>query len=190
MKLKIALFLSGSGSNARNICSYFKNHEQIEVSIILSNKENSGAKHVSAEFDIPYFIFTRAEFYDTSIVAEELKKNKIDTLVLAGFLWLIPTYLLAQFPNQIINIHPALLPKYGGKGMHGKHVHEAVFSNNEKESGITIHLCNKEYDKGEILFQAKVSLTKEDNPESIAAKVLQLEHQHFPLVIEKYMLAK
>ncbi|HRG36421.1 MAG TPA: formyltransferase family protein, partial [Chitinophagales bacterium] len=92
MKLKIALFLSGSGSNARNICSYFKNHEQIEVSIILSNKENSGAKHVSAEFDIPYFIFTRAEFYDTSIVAEELKKNKIDTLVLAGFLWLIPSY--------------------------------------------------------------------------------------------------
>ena len=175
-------------SNARNICTYFQNHEKIEVALLLSNKENSGAKAIGEDFGIPYYIFTREQFYHTNEVISKLEQNKISTLVLAGFLWLIPENLLEKYPNQIINIHPALLPNYGGKGMHGMHVHEAVWQNKEKESGITIHLCNKEYDKGEVLFQATVGLDETDTPATIAQKVLSLEHQFFPRVIEECLL--
>lgn len=188
MKQKLAIFLSGSGSNARNICAYFKNHEKIEVALLLSNKENSGAKALSEEFGIPYFIFNRTQFYQTEEVIAQLTNHQISTVVLAGFLWLIPENLLEKYPNNIINIHPALLPKYGGKGMHGRHVHEAVWQNKETESGITIHLCNKEYDKGEVLFQATVGLDETDTPATIAQKVLALEHQFFPRVIEECLL--
>ena len=187
MKQKIAIFLSGSGSNAKNICTYFKQHEKIKVVLLLSNKENSGAKSISEEFDIPYFIFNKEQFYNTNEVIDTLIHSQISTLILAGFLWLIPENLLEQYPNHIINIHPALLPKYGGKGMHGAHVHQAVFDNKEKETGITIHLCNKEYDKGEILFQTSVLIEDSDTPASIAKKVLQLEHQFFPRIIEEYL---
>ena len=187
MKLKIAIFLSGSGSNARNICTYFKNHAKIEVALLLSNKENSGAKTIGEEFEIPSFIFNREQFYNTNEVVSKLEHFQISTLVLAGFLWLIPENLLEKFPNQIINIHPALLPKYGGKGMHGMHVHEAVWQNKEKESGITIHLCNKEYYKGEVLFQTNVAIDETDTPEIIAKKILALEHEFFPRVIEEYL---
>jgi len=187
MKQKIAIFLSGSGSNAKNICTYFKQHEKIKVVLLLSNKENSGAKSISEEFDIPYFIFNKEQFYNTNEVIDTLIHSQISTLILAGFLWLIPENLLEQYPNHIINIHPALLPKYGGKGMHGAHVHQAIFDNKEKETGITIHLCNKEYDKGEILFQASVLIEDSDTPASIAKKVLQLEHQFFPRIIEEYL---
>ena len=185
MKQKIAIFLSGSGSNARNICEYFKSHDTIEVVLLLSNKENSGAKAIGEEFNIPYFIFTKEDFYNTDIVINKLSIYQTNTIVLAGFLWLIPENLLEHFPNQIINIHPALLPKYGGKGMHGMHVHKAVFDNKEKETGITIHLCNKEYDKGEVLFQTQVAIDENDTPETIANKVLDLEHLYFPRVIEE-----
>ena len=185
MKKKIAIFLSGSGSNARNICEYFKSHDTIEVVLLLSNKENSGAKAIGEEFNIPYFIFTKEDFYNTDIVINKLSIYQTNTIVLAGFLWLIPENLLEHFPNQIINIHPALLPKYGGKGMHGMHVHKAVFDNKEKETGITIHLCNKEYDKGEVLFQTQVAIDENDTPETIANKVLDLEHLYFPRVIEE-----
>ena len=187
MKLKIAIFLSGSGSNARNICTYFQNHEKIEVALLLSNKENSGAKAIGEDFEIPYFIFTREQFYHTNEVISKLEQNKISTLVLAGFLWLIPENLLEKYPNQIINIHPALLPNYGGKGMHGMHVHEAVFTNKEKESGITIHLCNEKYDEGRILFQKSVAIDEHDTPETIQQKVLQLEHTYFPKAIEDFL---
>lgn len=190
MKLKIAIFLSGSGSNARNICTYFQNHEKIEVALLLSNKENSGARTIGEEFGIPYYIFTKVQFYNTEEVILKLAHFQISTLVLAGFLWLIPENLLEKFPNQIINIHPALLPKYGGKGMHGMYVHRAVFDNKEKESGITIHLCNKEYDKGEILFQTDVAINETATAESIAKKVLALEHRYFPRVIEEYLCAE
>ncbi len=132
MKLKIAIFLSGSGSNARNICTYFKNHERIEVVLLLSNKENSGSKEIGDTFGISYFIFNKEQFYNTNEVISKLEKHQISTVILAGFLWLIPENLLKKFPNNIINIHPALLPKYGGKGMHGMHVHEAVWQNKEK----------------------------------------------------------
>ena len=190
MKHKIAIFLSGSGSNARNICTYFKHHTQIEVVLLLSNKENSGAKAIGEEFGIPYIIFNRQQFYNTNEIIDTLVHFQIGTLVLAGFLWLIPENLLEKYPNQIINIHPALLPKYGGKGMHGMHVHEAVWQHKEKESGITIHLCNKEYDKGEVLFQTTVAIVEGDTPETIAKKVLGLEHEFLPRVIEEYLCAK
>lgn len=187
MKQKIAIFLSGSGSNARNICTYFKNHDAIEVAMLMSNKENSGATSIGDDFGIPYFIFNREQFYHSDIVINELTKHQINTIVLAGFLWLIPENLLEKYPNQIINIHPALLPKYGGKGMHGLHVHEAVWQHKEKESGITIHVCNKEYDKGEVLFQIRVGIDETDTPTIIAQKVLALEHQYYPRVIEEFL---
>lgn len=190
MKQKIAIFLSGTGSNARTICNYFREHDRIEVALLLSNKENSGAKDISEKFNIPYLIFNREQFYQTDDVLNKLEYYKINTLVLAGFLWLIPSNLIEKYPNNIINIHPALLPKYGGKGMHGKFVHEAVWQNKEKESGITIHLCNTEYDKGKILFQKEVLINSEDTPEAIAKKVLALEHHYFPKVIEDYLLSE
>lgn len=187
MKRKIAVFLSGSGTNAKNICSYFKGHPAIEVVLLISNKEQSGAKAIGEAFHIPTAIFNKASFYHTEEVLQTLKKNQIDALVLAGFLWMIPENLLAEYPNRIINIHPALLPKYGGKGMHGMHVHETVYNNREKESGITIHLCNEKYDEGKILFQQKVSLAEKDTPEKIAGKVQELEHQYYPKIIETYL---
>ena len=190
MKQKLAIFLSGSGSNARNICTYFKNHEKIEVALLLSNKENSGVKAISEEFGIPYFIFNKTQFYQTEEVITQLANYQISTVVLAGFLWLIPENLLDKYPNHIINIHPALLPKYGGKGMHGRHVHEAVWQNKETESGITIHLCNREYDKGEVLFQTSVAIEEGDTQETIAKKVLGLEHEFFSRVIEEYLCAE
>jgi len=188
MKQKLAIFLSGAGSNARNICSYFKNHPKIEVVLLLTNKENSGAKAIGEEFGMPAYVFSREQFYHTQAVLTELTQVGADVIVLAGFLWLIPEYLLEAYPDRILNIHPALLPKYGGKGMHGRHVHEAVYANREKETGLTIHLCNREYDKGNIIFQEKVSLSETDTPESIAQAVQQLEHQFYPKVIEEYVL--
>ena len=185
--INLAVFLSGGGSNAENICRYFDNHKSINVKYLLSNKENSGAKRIGEQFSIPFLIFNKEDF-SSGKITDFLQKEKIDVVILAGFLWLIPKNLLDAFPDRVINIHPALLPKYGGKGMHGSHVHQAVFDNKEKESGITIHLCNEEFDKGKILFQAEVSLEKEDTPEIIAKKVLKLEHQYFSEIIEKFCL--
>lgn len=190
MKQKIAIFLSGTGTNARNICSYFKNHPLITVKLLLSNKELSGAKGIGNEFKIPTIIFNKEEFFHSDKIVKILKQREIDVIVLAGFLWLIPENLLDSYPNSIINIHPALLPKYGGKGMYGKYVHEAVFANKERESGITIHLCNKEFDKGKILYQAKTNLSSINTPDSIAKAVQELEHQFYPKVIEDFILHK
>ena len=187
MKQKIAIFLSGSGSNARALCHYFDRHPAVEVALLLSNKSDSGAKSIGEAFGIPVFIFNRTQFYQENTVLEQLEQHGIDAIALAGFLWLIPEYLLERYPDKIINIHPALLPKYGGKGMHGMHVHEAVWQHREKESGITIHLCNKEYDKGRILLQEKVALSESDTPSDIAKKVLALEHQQYARVIEEYL---
>lgn len=185
--VKLAIFLSGGGSNAEKICAYFKENSQVQVKYLLSNKENSGAKRIGEAYDIPFRIFNRDEF-NSGLIANFLLEEEIDVVILAGFLWLVPQNLLATFPDKVINIHPALLPKYGGKGMHGAYVHQAVFNNKEAESGITIHLCNEEFDKGVILFQAKVLLNTDDTPEIIAKKVLQLEHQYFPKVIEDFCL--
>ena len=185
---RIALFASGSGTNAENIISYFTDNEQIKVDSLWSNKPNAFALKRAEKMGIDTFVFTRRELNETGEVVQRLKERKIDLIVLAGFLWLIPENLVTSF--DIINIHPALLPKYGGKGMYGMNVHRAVIENRETESGITIHLVNPVYDGGEILFQAKCSVFPDDTPEDVAQKVHKLEYNHFPKVIEKLFLEK
>lgn len=185
-KTKIAIFASGTGSNAKAIIEHsFK--ANYEVDLIISNKENAGVLNFSEEFDIDAMIIDKQTFYDEEVLLDFLKERGIEILVLAGFLWLMPPYLTAGFEDKIINIHPALLPKHGGKGMYGSKVHQAVFDAKEKESGITIHLVNNEYDEGEILLQKIVDISEEKSPKDIAAKVLKLEHKHFPKVIEKFI---
>ena len=183
---KIAIFASGSGSNAENIANYFKDSE-VEISLILSNKKDAYVLERAKNLSIPSFVFNRADFYDNDTVIKELQKHEIDLVVLAGFLWLIPESLIAAFPNQIINIHPALLPKYGGKGMYGMHVHEAVKEAGEKESGITIHFVNENYDEGAIISQHTVALSPSDSADDIASKIHELEYEFFPLAIEKLL---
>lgn len=179
----LAIFASGSGTNAENICEYFKNDPKNSVKIILTNKKDAFVIERAKKYGIPYRIFNREEFYNQDIILNLLKDLDIDLVVLAGFLWLIPEKIINTFPDRIINIHPALLPKYGGKGMYGGRVHEAVVNNHEPESGISIHYVNKEYDKGNIIFQAKCSISKADTPEDVAQKVHQLEYKHYPAVI-------
>ncbi|MCO5249493.1 MAG: phosphoribosylglycinamide formyltransferase [Chitinophagales bacterium] len=188
-KLKIAIAISGAGSNARAIIKYFKNHEKIEVALLISNQQTSGAEKISQDTGVPYFIFNRENFYKKDTIIKLLEKYEIQGLILAGFLWLIPENLIQKFPRSIINIHPALLPKYGGKGMYGMKVHQAVKDAREEETGITIHLVNQEYDKGEVLLQEKVKIESSDTPEDIAQKVHQLEYAFFAPTIEKYFLA-
>lgn len=183
---KIAIFASGSGTNAENIIRYFQSKKTAEVVLVLCNKAEAGVLKRAADLGVDSYVFNREEFYRSGQVLEMLTKSGADLVVLAGFLWLIPEELIAQYPNKIINIHPALLPKYGGKGMYGMNVHKAVHEAEEEETGITIHLVNEEYDKGEILFQARTKLQGE-SPEEIAAKIHELEYAHFPQVIEEYL---
>lgn len=187
-KTKLGIFISGGGSNAIKIAEYFKQHTTIEVACLLTNNINSGAKKIGESFDIPYFIFSKEEWNNQNTIVDFLKKNKIDYIILAGFLKLVPKSLILLFPNKIINIHPSLLPKYGGKGMYGHHVHEAVKMANENQSGITIHIVNPIYDEGPILLQKKCNILPEDTSETIAKKVLKLEHKYFSTTIEKYIL--
>lgn len=184
MKTRIAIFASGSGSNAQKILEHFRYHDQGEVVIILTNNPQSYVLQRADNFEIPSHVFTRQEFYQTDEVIKLLKSMEVDLIVLAGFLWLVPASLLKGFPNQIINIHPALLPKYGGKGMYGDNVHKAVLANGETESGITIHFVNEHFDEGETIHQAKFKIEPGDTLDSIKLKGQQLEHQHFPKVIE------
>lgn len=187
-KKRIAIFATGSGSNAEAMMRYFQSHPKIEVSLLLSNKPEAGALQHAKNYQVPTFVFNRDLFFNSENVLNQLKEKDIDFIVLAGFLWKIPDYLIAAYPNRIINIHPALLPKFGGKGMYGMHVHEAVKAAGEQESGITIHLVNENYDEGKILLQEKVRILPEDNAVTIAKKVLQLEHTHFSPLVEKYIL--
>ena len=184
--INIAVFISGVGSNARNIIEYFKNNERISISLIISNNIQSGAIEISKESSIPFFIGGKDDFYNSNKIVEALQVHKVQGIVLAGFLWLIPNQLLKLYPNRIINIHPSLLPKFGGKGMYGMRVHQAVKDSNEKETGITIHLVNEEYDKGKILLQEKVAVHSEDTPAMIAENVHHLEYKFYPKVIEEY----
>lgn len=186
--IHIAIFASGAGSNARRIIEYFENHTQIRVVLVLSNNPKALVTQVARQAGIPLHVFTREAFYHNNEVLWTLKEHNIDWIVLAGFLWLVPGNLTQQFSNRIINIHPALLPRYGGKGMYGMNVHQAVKENNEPYTGITIHLVNEKYDEGEILFQATCPVEPADTPEEIATKVHLLEHRHFPEVIEKEIL--
>ena len=182
---KIAIFASGGGSNALKIIEHFANNDEVEVALIVSNKSKAGVLEKAKNHNIPTLIINRTSFRETEDVLTELQNRGIDFIALAGFLWLIPTYLVNAFPNRIVNIHPALLPKYGGKGMYGMNVHRAVHAAKEPFSGMTIHFVNAHYDEGNIIFQAKCELSEEDSPEGIAKKVLALEHQYFPQVIAK-----
>jgi len=185
---KIAIFASGSGSNAENIIKFCKENKNFEISSIFSNNKNAYVIQRAINHNIKYYIFSRPEFYESKKILDLLKQQQIDLIVLAGFLWLIPEYLIEAFPNRIINLHPALLPKYGGKGMYGMNVHKAVIENGEKETGITIHYVNKEYDKGDIIFQAKCPVLPDDTPDDVAKKVHELEYAHFPKVIERLVM--
>ena len=184
---KIAIFASGAGTNAQNIIEYFADNNYIQVCRIYSNNEDAFVLTRAKNFGIPTFTFNRNEFLKTDNILNQLEKDETDLIVLAGFLWLIPKNILVNFTNRIINIHPALLPSYGGKGMYGMIVHEAVIKAGDKESGISIHFVNEKYDDGEIIFQARCKIDEKDTPESLASKIHALEYKHFPQVIEDFL---
>jgi phosphoribosylglycinamide formyltransferase-1 len=186
-KKRIAIFASGSGSNAQNIIEYFADSEMVIVDSLWANKPDAYALTRAEKYGIEAFVFTRKEFYESDRLPEILRNRKVDLIVLAGFLWLIPDNLIESFP--IVNIHPALLPNYGGKGMFGMNVHRAVVENKESESGISIHYVNEKYDDGKLIFQAKCQVLETDTAEMVAEKVHQLEYKHFPSVIEKVILS-
>jgi phosphoribosylglycinamide formyltransferase-1 len=187
LKKRIAIFASGSGSNAQKIMEHFKSNTDAEVVLILTNNPQAYVLQRADNFEIPSHIFTRHEFYDTDDVISLLKNLQVDLIVLAGFLWLVPQSLLNAFPNKIINLHPALLPKFGGKGMYGDNVHKAILEAGEEESGITIHFVNAQFDEGEIIHQSRFKIEPGDNLEMVKFKGQQLEHQHFPKVIENLL---
>jgi phosphoribosylglycinamide formyltransferase-1 len=186
MKAKrIALFASGSGSNVQNILEYFSDNKKVVVDSVWTNNPDAFVLERVRKYNVESFVFTKNEFRNTNKIVDSLKKRDVDLVVLAGFLWLIPVNLIQNF--KIINIHPALLPKYGGKGMFGINVHRAVIENKEKESGISVHFVNEKYDEGKIIFQAKVKIAPDDKPEDVASKVHDLEYKYFPEVIEKVL---
>jgi phosphoribosylglycinamide formyltransferase-1 len=186
----IALFASGSGTNAEQIILHFKGSEKGRVKLLLSNTSKAYALSRAENLGIPTHIFSREDFCNSEKVINLLQKINIDLIVLAGFLWLVPENMIKAFPDKIINIHPALLPKYGGKGMYGMHVHQAVIDSGDSESGISIHFVNEIYDEGKIIFQAKCAINKHDTPESLAQKIHQLEYEFFPKVIEELIINK
>ena len=185
---RIAIFASGSGSNAENIVNYFKGNPKVEVSLILTNNENAFVLERAKKLGVKSLIFNKEQFLKTFEILHYLIKNDVNLIVLAGFLLKIPENLIKAFPDKIINIHPALLPKFGGKGMYGDNVHKAVVEAKETESGITIHYVNEHYDEGKIIFQAKCTVLSTDNHEDVASKIHQLEYEHFPKVIEKIII--
>lgn len=183
----IAIFASGSGTNAENIARHFQDRPDVQVAVILSNNANAYVLERAKNLGIPYYVFSKSEFYQSDSVLLVLRDYRVDLIVLAGFLWLVPGNLLKAFASRIINIHPALLPKFGGKGMYGDKVHQAVIASGEKYTGITIHFVNEVYDEGEVIFQEKFEIAPGDTPESIAAKVHKLEYAHYPRVIEEVL---
>ncbi|HCW05950.1 MAG TPA: phosphoribosylglycinamide formyltransferase [Cytophagales bacterium] len=186
-KSRIAIFASGGGSNAEAIIKYFQHHNSVEIAAVVSNNPSALVLERAKKFGIKSVVFDKNQFRECDDVLNWLSENKITHIVLAGFLLLIPQRLIEAYPDKIINIHPSLLPKFGGKGMYGLKVHEAVIAAGEKETGITIHLVNDHYDEGKILAQEKCDVLPSDNSKSVAEKVLQLEHRHFPTVIERWV---
>ena len=187
---RIAIFASGSGTNAENIITYFQERNNASVVQVLTNNQHAKVLERAKNHKISAFSFNRTALYGSNDVLNLLQNAQIDLIVLAGFLWKFPEHILTAFPNKVVNIHPALLPKYGGKGMYGSHVHTAVVANKEKESGITIHFVNENYDEGAIIFQAKTNLSEIDTPETVAQKIHQLEYKHFPEVIEQVLTSQ
>ena len=178
---------SGNGSNAERIISFFRESKEAEVTLIITNNRKAGVLERCQRLGVPSMIALRDDFYIHHHVLKQLIAEQPDLIILAGFLWLVPQEILHAFPNKVINIHPALLPKYGGKGMYGHHVHEAVIKAKESQSGITIHYVNEKYDDGHVIFQAITSLSQQDTPESLAQKIHQLEYKHFPEVIQSLL---
>lgn len=184
MKKRIAIFASGTGSNAVNFINYFKNHDSIEVALVLSNNNEAPVLQKAESLGIETVAITNSAAANGSFMVSLLSSYNVHFVVLAGYLRLIPRELIAEYENNMVNIHPSLLPKYGGKGMYGCRVHKAVIENKEKESGITIHMVNAIYDDGEVLFRAKVDVNQDDTQDSLAQKIHKLEHAHFPKVVE------
>lgn len=182
---KIAIFASGAGSNAKKIIEYFAGNDNVVTSLVVCNKPEAGVVKIASDFYIPVLLLDKDRFFKGDGYVDELKHAGISFIVLAGFLWKIPQMLIDAYRNKIINIHPALLPRFGGKGMYGAKVHEAVIASGEKESGITIHYVDEHYDNGDIIFQATCPVLKNDTPGTLAEKIHSLEHANFAKVIEK-----
>lgn len=187
-KKRIAIFASGTGTNALKIIEYFLDHPSIEVSLIISNRTKAPVLQIAQTFRIPTLILDKEQFYDTQELLNQFLKLSIDFIVLAGFLWLIPQYLTDAYLSRMVNIHPALLPQFGGKGMYGIHVHKAVKNARVAQTGITIHYVNENYDEGDVVFQAQCDISQDDTIETIADKVRALEHKHYAPIIEKLIL--
>ena len=190
MKKKIAIFASGSGTNAENIIRHFQGNDKISVSLILSNKSEAPVLDRARRLKVPFVVFSKEDWIAGDEVLAVLQEYRIDFIVLAGFLIRVPDVLLHTYPDKIINIHPSLLPKYGGKGMYGDRVHKAVVAAKEQESGITIHYINEHYDEGNIILQVKCPVSPDDTPDDVAKKVHMLEYQCYPAAIEKILLAE
>lgn len=186
--VQLAILGSGNGTNAQRICEYFADSKDVNVACIIYNRKEAYIAERAKRLGVEARYFNKHDFNEGDTVLNYLREKKIDYVILAGFLLLIPENLLQNFPNRIINIHPALLPKYGGKGMYGEHVHEAVIANHETESGITIHIVDQHYDRGTTLFQARCTVTPDDTPDTLAQKIHLLEQEYFPVVIEKTVL--
>ncbi|WP_165024861.1 phosphoribosylglycinamide formyltransferase [Dysgonomonas sp. ZJ279] len=187
---KIAIFASGSGTNAENIAKYFEGNSNIEISLIVSNKKDAFVHERAKTLGIESVTFSKNEIENTNEVVNYLRDKHIDFIVLAGFLLKVPDNILKAYPNKIVNIHPALLPKHGGKGMYGDNVHKAVVKAGDTESGVTIHYINENYDEGDVIFQAKCQVSKDDTYEDVAKKVHILEYTHFPIIIESILKDK
>lgn len=188
--IKLAILGSGNGTNAQQISEYFADRDDVKVVCIIYNKKDAYIAQRAKNLGIESHYFGRNDFYVSNAVLDYLHEKQADWIILAGFLWLVPESMLQAFPNRIINIHPALLPLYGGKGMYGHHVHEAVIANHEKESGITIHIVDNNYDRGTTLFQARCTVTPDDTPDTLAEKIHLLEKEHFPRVIDRTINAR
>lgn len=184
---KISIFASGSGTNAENIIRYFSGSDHARVALVLSNKPEAPVLQKAAGLGVATSVFDRKALYETGEVAGMLESNHIDLVVLAGFLWLVPKNILEKYPGRIVNIHPALLPGYGGKGMYGKKVHEAVIAAGDRESGITIHKVNEAYDEGDVIFQARCRVLPTDTADSLANRIHELEYRHYPVVIDEFL---
>ena len=181
----VAIFASGAGSNAQKLIDHFRHHPQIKIALIVCNKPGAGVLTIAQKEKIPSLLIEKEKFFRGNAYVDELKQYNVDFIVLAGFLWKVPVTLVKAFPQGIINIHPALLPNYGGKGMYGHFVHEAVIAAKEKESGISIHYVDEQYDHGQLIFQARCLIEADDTADSLAQKIHALEHEHYPLIVEK-----
>lgn len=188
--INIAIFASGNGSNAQRIADFFSDHNNIRICKIYCNNPKAYVLERAANLDIPAMVFSKPDFTVPGPVSESLKNDRTDWIILAGFLWLIPAHIVKLFPNKIVNIHPALLPNYGGKGMYGPKVHEAVISNGESTSGITIHYVNEKYDDGQIIFQASCNIAPSETTDSLASKIHELEYEYYPSVIQDLVEGK